>query len=165
MGMITEATTTGPASGPRPASSIPQKTPRSAAIFLSYSKSSLKFMHLNKKKSRLAAGVAPVQGASLSVFGYYKKHLRHFFIFYSERIAARAPRFATSVKQEQLKRTVLPKRVNVPLLLKKLLSKRNRGETGLSPTSPTKFFFRLLLGDLLLEKRICAWSPALRRSK
>ena len=36
----------------------------------------------------------------------------------SERFAARAPRITTSVKQERLKRTVFPKRVNVPLLLK-----------------------------------------------
>ena len=72
----------------------------------------------SKNKSRLAAGDAPVQVASLSVFGNYKKHLRHFYILDSERFAARAPRITTIEKQERLKRTVLPKRVNVPLLLK-----------------------------------------------
>ena len=55
----------------------------------------------SKNKSRLAAGDAPVQVASLSVFGNYKKHLRHFFILDSERFAARAPRITTSAKQER----------------------------------------------------------------
>ena len=70
----------------------------------------------SKNKSRLAAGDAPVQVASLSDFGNYKKHLRHFFILDSERFAARAPRITTSAKQERLKRSVFPKGVNVPLL-------------------------------------------------
>ena len=55
----------------------------------------------SKNKSRLAAGDAPVQVASLSVFGNYRKHPHHFFIFNSERFAARAPRIETSEKQER----------------------------------------------------------------
>ena len=67
---------------------------------------------LEKKNLRLAAGDAPVQVASLSVFGNYKKHPRHFSILDSERFAARAPRITTSAKQERLKRSVFPKGVN-----------------------------------------------------
>ena len=64
------------------------------------------------KRNRVwAAGDAPMQIASLSVFGNYKK-LLVIFILYSERFAARAPRITTSAKQERLKRSVFPKGVN-----------------------------------------------------
>ena len=96
------------------------------------------------KQKQIASGRRRCAGASGLFIRFRKlqKHPHHFFIFNSERIAVRAPRITTSVKQERLKRTVLPKRVKVPQLPKKLLSKRNRGETGFSPTSPADLFLR-----------------------
>ena len=72
------------------------------------------------KQKQIASGRRRCAGASGLFIRFRKlqKHPHHFFIFNSERIAARAPRITTSVKQERLKRTVLPKRVNVPHLLK-----------------------------------------------
>ena len=69
------------------------------------------------KKSRLAAGDAPVQVASLSGFGNYKKLL---VIFYTLFGAIRGSRAANRdlYKTGAAERTVLPKRVNIPLLLK-----------------------------------------------
>ena len=64
--------------------------------------------------------------ASCSVLSKNKSRLAG--IFNSERFAARAPRIETSIKQERLKRTVLPKGVNVPLLPKKLLSSGTEGK-------------------------------------
>ena len=66
------------------------------------------------KQKQIASGRRRCAGASGLFIRFRKlqKHPHHFFIFNSERIAARAPRITTSVKQERLKRTVFPKRVN-----------------------------------------------------
>ena len=72
------------------------------------------------KQKQIASGRRRCAGASGLFIRFRKlqKTPRHFFIFNSERFAARAPRITTTVKQERLKRTVLPKGVNVPRLLK-----------------------------------------------
>ena len=73
-----------------------------------------------QKQKQIASGRRRCAGASGLFIRFRKlqKNSHHFFIFNSERFAARAPRITTTVKQERLKRTVLPKGVNVPRLLK-----------------------------------------------
>ena len=94
----------------------------------------------SKNKSRLAAGVAPVQVTSLSVFGNYKKHLRHCYTLFG---AIRGSRAANHdlCKTGAAERTVLPKRVNVPLLPKETTPSGTEGKPDFPlKVRPNSFF-------------------------
>ena len=112
------------------------------------------------EQKEIAFGRRRCAGASSLFMSFRELQKNILVIFYTLFGAIRGSRAANHdhCKTGAAERTVLPKRVNVPLLPEKTASLRNRGETGFSPQSPTKFFFCMLPGDSLFKKRICVWS-------